>query len=36
VEYYPNADHTYTFAEDRERMFAAVVEWYRSRPWKNR
>ena len=34
VEYYPNADHTYTFAEDRERTFARVVEWYRSRNWK--
>jgi pimeloyl-ACP methyl ester carboxylesterase len=33
VEYYPNADHTYTFGEDRERMFERVVEWYRSRTW---
>lgn len=31
--YFPNADHTYTFAEDRERMFARVIEWYLSRPW---
>jgi pimeloyl-ACP methyl ester carboxylesterase len=33
VEYYPNADHTYTFAEDRERMLQRVVEWCRSRTW---
>jgi pimeloyl-ACP methyl ester carboxylesterase len=33
VVYYPKADHTYTFAEDRERMFTRVVEWYRSRTW---
>jgi len=33
VEYYPNADHTYTFAEDRQPMIARVVEWYRSRAW---
>jgi hypothetical protein len=33
VEYYPHADYHYTFTEDRERMFARVVEWYRSRTW---
>jgi dienelactone hydrolase len=33
VEYYPNADHTYTFAEDRERLFARVVDWCSSRTW---
>lgn len=33
VECFPNADHTYTFAEDRERMYARLVEWYRSRTW---
>ena len=35
VEYYPNADHTYTFAEDRERMFTRVVDWCRSRTWSS-
>jgi hypothetical protein len=33
MEYYPHADRSYTFTEDRERMFARVVEWYRSRTW---
>ncbi len=33
VVYYPNVDHTYSFAEDRWRMFAALAEWYVSRPW---
>ncbi len=33
VDYYPNADHTYTFADDRERMFQRVVVWCRSRTW---
>jgi pimeloyl-ACP methyl ester carboxylesterase len=33
VEYFPLADHTYTFAEDRERMFTRVAMWYRSRNW---
>lgn len=33
VQYYQNADHTYTFAEDRERMCKRVVEWCRSRNW---
>ena len=33
VEFCPNADHTYTFAEDRERMLTRVVEWIRSRNW---
>jgi dienelactone hydrolase len=33
VEHYPNADHTYTFPEDRERMFARVIDWYTSRNW---
>jgi hypothetical protein len=36
VEYYPNADHNYTFAEDRERMFQRVVEWCRSRTWNTK
>jgi pimeloyl-ACP methyl ester carboxylesterase len=27
VEFYPNADHTYSFAEDRQRMLQRVVEW---------
>jgi dienelactone hydrolase len=33
VEYFPNADHTYIFAEDRERLLARVVDWTRSRAW---
>jgi pimeloyl-ACP methyl ester carboxylesterase len=33
VEYYPNADHTYTFAEDRDRMFERVIRWLDSRTW---
>jgi dienelactone hydrolase len=33
VEHYPNADHTYTFAEDRERMFDRVIDWCCSRDW---
>ncbi len=33
VEYFPYADHTYTFAEDRARMIARVITWYRSRSW---
>jgi dienelactone hydrolase len=33
VEYYRNADHTYTVGEDRERMLERVVEWYESRAW---
>jgi dienelactone hydrolase len=33
VEYYPNADHTYTFSEDRERMVERVVEWFGSCDW---
>jgi hypothetical protein len=33
VVYYPNVDHSYSFAEDRGRMFAALAEWYISRPW---
>jgi pimeloyl-ACP methyl ester carboxylesterase len=33
VECFPNADHTYTFAEDRERMYERLIEWYRSRTW---
>jgi dienelactone hydrolase len=33
VEHYPNADHTYTFAEDRERLLARVVDWCSSRTW---
>jgi dienelactone hydrolase len=35
VEYYPNADHTYTFAEDRERMLERVIAWYGSRDWSS-
>jgi pimeloyl-ACP methyl ester carboxylesterase len=35
VEYYENADHTYTFAEDRERMYARVVDWCSSRTWNS-
>ena len=27
LEYYPKANHTYTFLEDREIMLAAVLEW---------
>ena len=34
VEFWPLADHTYTFREDRERMFATVSEWLRSRAWR--
>ncbi len=34
VEHYPNADHTYSFLEDRERMFARVIDWYTSRDWR--
>lgn len=33
VEYYPVAEHTYEFPEDRERMFARVEEWIESRRW---
>jgi hypothetical protein len=33
VVYYPNVDHTYSFAEDRGRMITALAEWYISRPW---
>jgi len=33
VEYFPDSDHTYTFAQDRERMFRRVIEWYGSRTW---
>jgi pimeloyl-ACP methyl ester carboxylesterase len=33
VVYYPSADHTYTFAEDRDRMFSTLIDWYLSRPW---
>lgn len=33
VVYYSNVDHTYSFAEDRGRMFAALAEWYVSRSW---
>ena len=33
VEYCPNVDHTYTFAEDRERMYTRVIHWYSSRTW---
>lgn len=36
VEYYPHANHTYTLGEDRERMFARVVQWYLSRTWNAR
>ena len=36
VEYYANADHTYVFAEDRERMLSRVVEWCCSRAWNAR
>jgi dienelactone hydrolase len=36
VEYYRNADHTYTFAEDRELLLARVIEWYNSRIWNAR
>ena len=33
VVYFPKADHTYTFTEDRDLMFAALIKWYVSRPW---
>ncbi len=33
VEFYPNADHTYTFSEDRDRMLTRAVEWLRSKKW---
>ncbi len=33
VLYYPNADHTYTFAGDRELLLARVVDWFGSRVW---
>jgi pimeloyl-ACP methyl ester carboxylesterase len=33
VEYSPNVDHTYTFVEDRERMYARIIDWYTSRTW---
>ena len=33
VVYYPNVDHTYTFAQDRERMLGELADWYLSIPW---
>jgi pimeloyl-ACP methyl ester carboxylesterase len=36
VEFYPNADHTYTFSEDRDRMLTRVVEWFRSKKWNGK
>jgi len=31
VEHFPEADHTYTLLEDRERLFAAVLGWMREK-----
>ncbi len=35
VQYYPNADHTFMFSEDRNLSVrnSCIVEWYRSRNW---
>jgi hypothetical protein len=33
VEFYPNCDHLFMFEEDRERLFARIVEWFSSRNW---
>ena len=33
VEFFPLADHTYVFPEDRERLFEAVTGWLTSREW---
>jgi len=35
VEYYPEADHIYTLAEDRERMYTRAIDWYLSRRWNS-
>jgi pimeloyl-ACP methyl ester carboxylesterase len=35
VQFYPNADHTYTFSEDRDRMLTRVVEWVCSKKWNS-
>ena len=34
VEFYPTADHTYTFSEDRERLLARVLDWCGTRRWQ--
>lgn len=34
VQYYPNADHTYTLKEERENLLERVTHWYGSRDWK--
>jgi hypothetical protein len=33
TKYYPNADHTYTLREDRDRLLNSVIAWYSSREW---
>ena len=33
VEHYPKADHTYTFAEDRERLFKRLLQWFAAQEW---
>jgi hypothetical protein len=30
-EHVPDADHTYTLLQDRERMFTSVLAWMQSR-----
>ncbi len=31
VEHFPEADHTYTLLEDRERLFATMLGWMQER-----
>jgi hypothetical protein len=31
VEHFPDADHTYTLLEDRERLFATILGWMQER-----
>lgn len=33
VQYYPNADHTYTLKEDRDQLLDRVIAWYNSCDW---